>query len=385
MIRFSTLQEFLFFTTIFFLTLQGLYIHSLGFSPFIIIGIAICILSSLILKTGPLIIKNIDFVPIFLLFTIMLIATFNSVIYGGFDIKRFLGFLLFLPLYISLLKFKIFDPLRFIKYVLIIHIAVFYLQFFLYYGFSIEFDPIKDISGRSQKGWGGSYNIPYLGKVIRFGGLFNEPGSYSTFVALLASLLNIKFYEYKGLLILASISMMLSFSSFGLIFSFILFLSILARSKTITKIIAIFLFIFITAIISDYFFIRFFSNDISANGVSFRLEFLQVIYDKYLSNISYTTFFGLGFFNTDINNALNFDNPINDVGLLIYIFATMGLVGTCVFIMCALIISQFRFNYFLPFLILLLSKFSLTWPLFVIMLFFLTRSDKIIHTSNDIN
>jgi len=378
MIKSYSLHEYLFFLGIFFLTLQGFYIHSLGFSPFILLGISIFIGTSIILKTGPIYLRNMDLVPIFLLSIILLIATLNSMISGYFDIKRFVGFAIFIPLYISLLRFKVFDPLHFLKYILIIHISIFYLQFILYYGFSIEFDPIREFTGRSQKGWGGSYNLPYFGNIIRFGGLFNEPGSYSTFVAILASLLNIKYTEHKNLIIFASISMMLSFSTFGFVFASFLFMSILFHSKYHFKIITIFIFIFIFFAISEYFFIRFFSGEVSGNGLEFRFELLQKVYETYFIDISYVTFFGLGFFNLNINEMLNFDNPINDAGLFIYIFVSMGLVGLSIFFLCTLVISRFRLSYLFPFLILFFSKFNLAWPLFVVVLYLLTRSDKII-------
>lgn len=355
----------IFFIIIFFASLQGLYIHDIGFSPFSLFILPFSIFV-LLLKI------NYSFhiyraVIIFFIFTILLGLT-GSLLSGYFDLKRFIAFLFFIPLILSIFHFDRVDFLRIISVVVFIHISIFYLQFLLLYIFGIELDLIKDFTGRAQKGWGGSYYLPIIGKLVRLGGLYNEPGTYSTFICLLVSLLLFNFDRYRLIIYFSILSVLLSFSTYGLIFSAIFFIYVVVNSNLSVKIFSSILFFTVTSFSLNYFYERFYIHQSSSNGTDFRLDFVFVIYENFLIDFNEKFFFGYGLFNLNINNLLNFDNPINDVGFIFYAFVTSGFIGLLSYFFLFLLII-YRNPVSIVFIsILTLSKFSVTWPIFPVLI-----------------
>ena len=101
----------------------------------------------------------------------------------------------------------------------------FFVQFITYYATGNFLDYLEPITGESQRALGGSYTFSALNiKLIRATGLFNEPGSYSTFVFLTYAILQIVRKNLNGDLSitlfdgLVLMSILLTFSIFGFIF-----------------------------------------------------------------------------------------------------------------------------------------------------------------------
>ena len=106
-----------------------------------------------------------------------------------FDFNRFLGFI-FVAI-TSLISFKYFNTFSLentIRWFLYIHLFFFYTQLLGYYLFGIELDFLVKVTGEKQRVFGGTFNLPYLNKFIRPSGLYQEPGTYVTFLAPLIAL-----------------------------------------------------------------------------------------------------------------------------------------------------------------------------------------------------
>lgn len=354
-------------------SLQGLYIHSIGFSPFVLSGVFLS-LFLFFLNTNKTNLKN-NFLILSSIFLLLLFGMFGSFYFTNLDLKRIFSLCLLFVFLISLTQLYKLQNVRVLQFVLVVHVIFFYLQFFLYFLFSIDFDPIESITGRSQKGWGGSFYLPFIDKFRRFGGLFNEPGTYSFFISIITSFILIQTNKLSLIICLAIFSVLLSFSTFGFIFVSFIIIYIFIISSSFHRFLFSILTIPVIYPVLIYLFDRFFvrSNEGAHTGLEFRFSLINLII-KVVENDLFFLFFGLGIYGIDANNILGYDEPINDSSFLVSFFISFGIIGL-IFLFSFFIYYIKRYPpVFLPIVILCLSKASFLWP-FTIVIFFLIAQD----------
>ena len=248
-----------------------------------------------------------------------------------------------------------------LKIVLSIHLLFFFVQFITYYATGNFLDYLEPITGESQRALGGSYTFSALNiKLIRATGLFNEPGSYSTFVFLTYAILQIvrknlnedlSITLFDGLVLM---SILLTFSIFGFIFTSTYVATLLIHKKLSTKIaVAVMATPFMYLSVINYIMPRF-GKDADHSGVGFRTEIVQYAIDHIPEN-TYATLIGYGSF-VDLNTLFNVSFFWNDVGLILNLITSFGVVGM---IILAFISREAFMKYKLFFIILLLAKLSI--------------------------
>ena len=248
-----------------------------------------------------------------------------------------------------------------LKTVLSIHLLFFFVQFITYYATGNFLDYLEPITGESQRALGGSYTFSALNiKLIRATGLFNEPGSYSTFVFLTYAILQIvrknlnedlSITLFDGLVLM---SILLTFSIFGFIFTSTYVATLLIHKKLSTKIaVAVMATPFMYLSVINYIMPRF-GKDADHSGVGFRTEIVQYAIDHIPEN-TYATLIGYGSF-VDLNTLFNVSFFWNDVGLILNLITSFGVVGM---IILAFISREAFMKYKLFFIILLLAKLSI--------------------------
>lgn len=296
---------------------------------------------------------------VYILFISLITSIFNSHL---FYIQRLPFVILLIPVIIySVYMFneKKILMLSILKYTLIIHILFFSIQLLYFYGTGLFIDYIYPITGESQRALGGSYTLGGV-KLIRATGLFNEPGTYSTFmfcIFLVYKNLKKRIYNIDKIQLLDVIfiiTIMMTFSVFGLIFTFIYAIVYLTKVNFSNKIIimlAIIPFAYISYV--NYLTPRFTEND--TKSFSFREEGIM-LYMQYSSEDLFHLLLGhSGFIN--INELFGVVIAWDDIGLWFAILVNYGLISFILFI----IITIKRFKYFyLLIIITLLSKMSFT-------------------------
>lgn len=246
------------------------------------------------------------------------------------------------------------------------HIGFFLLQF-LWYIFTFQFiDFLEPFTGESQRALGGSYEVALLPVFLRATGLFNEPGTYSTWMIVLLLL----FREHarrlgeqgkdRYLEIVGVGTVLLSFSTFGMIFSSLYILMLLTERKFNVKTIVV-----VLILVSPLAFVAFeylgqrMQLGSESSGLGFRFEALTV----YAAGVSANALImGLGMFTDFFTRA----DPLlvyMDVGLWFVIFISVGIIGT-ILILAYFIVSVPRNIVAIVLLIVvMLSKLPLTNPL----------------------
>jgi hypothetical protein len=305
-------------------SLQSFYFYQVG-SPLISI-LSLLILSLFLVKDFRVQINTSNF--IFLFYLLIILFSFLSLLYFGDSIviSKFLGFLIILLSCLTaniLYKFyKIFDILRIY---LTIHVFFFILQFLAYYLLRVHLDFLNPITGEEQRVFGGNFELPYISTFMRPSGLFNEPGTYVTYIApavvLFGRWSNLFTKFDLKLYVLSFITLFLSFSVFGIIFGLfiLLFASILKRKTRLILggVISFFLIV-------PYLSYRFFMNDSSVNiesGLDIREVFINESY-KFITSDVGGFLFGSGHLSLD--PKANFISSYNDIGLIPYLLHFSG-------------------------------------------------------------
>lgn len=280
------------------------------------------------------------------------------------EIKRLLSFLfLMLCSTTAILLYLRYSLERLAKLYLLVHITFFYLQLTSYYltGYAIDF--LAPVTGEEQRMFGGSFTFPFIDTFIRPAGLFNEPGTYVTYVAPFVALFS-RYYDktksnkYTFWLALASI--FLSFSTFGFVFGAV----ILLFFKNISLFMRIYIFIIVIAIAGPYFYDRFiFRPSIELDtGIEIRKIYINQSLRFLLSN-PINLIFGAGLLTTDPRAELGM--AINDSSLILYFLHFVGLPITIIFGSVLIYVAMrldraSRISMF----IVLLSKHSIFAPFF---------------------
>ena len=172
-----------------------------------------------------------------------------------------------------------------LMFYLLVHSSCLYLQFFVFHFLDFQIDFLKPFTGVNQSVFGGKFqhNGDFLNGFIRSAGLYNEPGTYSNFIAPCIMLLARYFNDhiaYKVVFLLSLFSLVLSFSIFGLVFSLIIILFI-PYIKTYIKIL---LFSSIGSITVPYLIWRFIEKN-GGNGIEIRLYYLLNSFDYIFNNV----------------------------------------------------------------------------------------------------
>ena len=224
---------------------------------------------------------------------------------------------------------------------------------------------------------GGTFQF-FVGSFIRPSGLFSEPGTYALFIAPVLSI-----YTRYSMIdpgentfwYLCILSLFLSFSLYGIIFAMMIF-GLRISSKV--KLSQIMILVSILVIVSGYIQYRLVAseNSLLPEGSSFRIEFIQKAYEYFIYS-GENFLFGANLFSK--LPGFEFSYAINDVGLVIYLFHFSGLIGTLI------IFAFFSYWFFssdkfsrLSLLIILLSKFSIFYPFFPLILSAALKNENIL-------
>jgi hypothetical protein len=288
-----------------------------------------------------------DFSVLFPFLFVFLYSVFGVVFFSvDFDYKRIAGFslLLLMLFFLSCVRGE-FSAKKSISLFLSVHVFFFLIQFVAYYMAGIYVDYFSFI-GLESRNFGGSFSLPFFSGFMRASGLFNEPGTYACFMAPMISI----FYRYVDsrkdyfVFTLALFTLILSFSTFGLLF-FVLIVFFLV-SSLIIKTISVFLICFLGF---PYFYWKYFSS---------------------LSNMTNVEGFlwGRGGFNSE-GFAFSQGGADNDSGLFFYVLQNFGGFSFVFFMVVLLfLLSRTDKPGALAVLILLMSKvsfFSLAFPLYL--------------------
>ena len=258
---------------------------------------------------------------------------------------------------------------------LLVHGSILFLQIITFYGFGYELDFLKMFTGVHQSSSGGSFKIELLGSFFRPAGLYNEPGTYSNFVAPLLALYA-RYYSIgsiqKQVFWLSFISIILTFSTFGLIFIMIILWSL--RFKAQFYKIAIFVAIIFTS--APYFIYRFILRSSRGynTGTEIREQHISNIF-HYISTEVHGFLYGSGNMLSNVY-YIDYVMPDNDAGLIVYLVHTNGPVFTVLL----LLISYLAFTPLdryskCAFLTVLLGKVSLASPFFPVLFYLISYRD----------
>ncbi|MDP5130892.1 MAG: hypothetical protein NWQ54_08400 [Paraglaciecola sp.] len=382
-------SHFFFFIIVLFSTLQGFYFHSLGVAPFTLLSVLMVFVTFSLFKSYDVISNiSINELFVFLFYSLIFFFSVIAVLYHGDepDLKRILAFfvvLIFSFLLPPLLKFI--DLELVLKFTLIFHFSYFYLQFILYYIFGLDLDIVGFFTGISQKGWGGSFYIEGIGHIRRLGGLFNEPGTYSTFIApLTAFFLNFytKSSSNKIVVYLSLLSLFLTLSTFGFLFAVFIsiFIVVFFKGKEIFFVTFVVSLSFILTV--PYLIYRFFvrREDGLDTGLGFREVFLKELY-VFTSDSIYNFLLGTGMLQPDLTDKVNLIASVNDSSLLLALMLNSGVFLTSFFFIFVILYTILKKDLIslLVFFILFASKVSIFYvffPLILSLIFFDKRKSS---------
>lgn len=350
----SLITKFL-FVCLFLMSLQSYYFYNINMAPLPVLSV-ICLVAILVIFVRTYSITSTHQVFLLILFYIYLFIHAIYFVFANGEIS---------PLFSVAITFFTFFSFIFIlndrgthifikpiKVVLLIHLMSWYTQFgvWLYSGSYLDF--LEPITGEAQRYLSlkgltfGSARMP------RFTGLYNEPGTYSTYIFLLLAVQ----YRLTGgrfgvIEALAVVSMFLSMSLFGVVLSAVYGMVVVFVNPKLSpryKILVVFLIILIAILIYPDIDRRLTS---SYSGVDDRYDYISYIFERD------DLLFGGRYIG---------DFAINDLGVFIYLFAMYGVVGVLIFgVLVASIISRkIGIGCGILFMAVLATKIKLTYPLF---------------------
>ncbi|MFA0456307.1 hypothetical protein AB4624_01560 [Vibrio breoganii] len=364
-----------------FVSLQGFYFTSIGLSPFAVIGAIFIFACYLILQaTSRGYTLDIASYKPFLVYMILFASSAICIFayQDNLDVKRLVGFIMVILLAFTAPRVFSSDSIEIsLKLLLTVHVVYFYIQFISYYAFGMDVDLILAVTGTAQKGWGGSFSLDSLGNLRRLGGLFNEPGTYATFIAPALSIFccyysKSRFNQYLIYACLASL--VLTFSTFALIFSSIiaLTLAISIRGKALVYVGAFYGCGLVTVL--PYFLYRFFERSQYGidTGTEIRSYFVNLVFEFLTSGLK-EFLLGAGQLITDYTSKASIIWALNDSSLFLSLVFTSGPILTLV-IFSILVIAALKKGVFnaLAVIIIFLSKASLFWiytPVILVVLY----------------
>lgn len=367
------------FISVFLFSLGSYYFYQVGLYVFQLLGV---ILLLPYFKLDKIKYKKIKIIKaiIFALY-IFIFSSCLSLILGSssFGISKLaMPFFIFLYFSFSIVLFCIYPEIfqRALTTTIVIHVIFFAFQFIWFLVTLEMIDFLQPLTGETQRALGGSYSLTYLPNFIRPTGLFNEPGTYSTWMIIMLLLLksNSIRLDLKPVSPLFEItvvgSVLFSFSTFGFIFSLIYIVSSTMGEKISWKKLFILLAV---SVFFSYFGYEYLSSRFSlsenVSGIGIRSQVIKI----YLDNLNfYNLLFGLGSFN---NFFTKIDTSVisQDLGLWFSLLSGNGFIGA---ILLALMIFNFKkipCNLALL-VVLLLAKFTITNALVWFVLFYFLMS-----------
>lgn len=341
------------------MSLQSFHSHALGLPLFVLLSIVPLLqrVQTASFKHSSLI--DVAPIPIFLT-TLATISTINySHVTSLFSI-------FFVSLYLLLFFYRGNDHYhhsiitKAFQSVLIIHVAFFYCQFFYWALTGVVLDPVNSLGMGFAEKWSSSKGFFINGGLVpRFMGLYNEPGTYSTWVFGLS--IPVFLQSNNNLLKLLTIgSLVASASLYGFIFACVLLVytfvyeyKIKARFICLLGFILLIIFSGVKDLINDSIIQRLF---ITQEGFHFRMLAIE----NALNN------FACG----NLCNQSAESAPL-DIGLIFSVLSDGGIFLLLFFIFTIYFLTGTK-NFGVLFLIsvLVMTKMKLTYPLFWVIILY---------------
>ncbi len=365
------------------ISFQGFYIDSLGYSPYSVVGVVLMVGCAIFnIKNIPSIKLKYQRVAVF--YALVIFWSILTLIVDGaaLDLKRFFGYFFLLILSVALpLAFYNVNISSILAALIAFHAIFFLIQFTAFYVFSYDIDMVYTVTGNSQKGWGGSYDHPIFSNFRRLGGLYNEPGSYATFMAPAIAIFSGFISNSKknmAIFFLGAISLVLTFSTFAAIFSMIIIMLSMRQSDFKIKLISLMVLVIGFIIVFPYLYERFFVGSLYGinSGLDFRVGFFEESLGYIFGGVQ-NFIFGVGNLSIDLSNKINVTAAVNDSTLLLLMFLSFGPIIASVLILL-LLVPAMRNNIYsvAALVILLLSKASLAWIYTPFILYVIMHKNK---------
>jgi hypothetical protein len=343
---------------VFLATLQSFYNYNIGLAVFPVSSFALIILLGFQTNFSIFRKKKFVFLVIILMVTMygFIIGLLNS--FANVRIQSSIAYVM------GILSFIVFHKLysnsynhiiKIVKLVLSMHVLFYFTQVLLYFLFSFHLDLIVLFSGEPQRIFGGYL----LGKeMIRMSGLFVEPGTYS---ATILPLMYLHYITTKRVDILFSasvVTIILTFSASAYVVLSVFLLFVFFSSNK-AKAIPLFVLVLIFAgvIGKEYVTERFLDRQDSS--LISKLNTIQEFVEYDMVRIS--TGSGLGVI--DCNGCI-----INDQSIFFYVFFTFGFIGIILIFAMLGMIKGHSLMLTMAFVLMMLSKLSLTHLVFWIYL-----------------
>lgn len=266
-----------------------------------------------------------------LLLIVFCFSVFNE-IYLNYLIKVFLIFIYFHMLGSFLIRSNSLSLLKgVITWVLVIHMAAFYLQFIIsnVFGFYIDFDSyIRDQDSASLHL---TRSLDGLWISSRGGGVFSEPSFYSMLVLPLSSFLIYLNRRFDVVSSLGFFSIFLSLSMAGITIAIFAFLVVVAYGMVPRKYLfpIVFFSIVMFPIVYQVYELRIVES-VDYNAIEYR----SAIFDELARRDFFTTLFGAGFLwdETQLQGMLRLEGAeIRDASFLVYLTYGGGWLGVAIF------------------------------------------------------
>lgn len=260
------------------------------------------------------------------------------------------------------------------KSVAYVHVFIFLFQFFMYYFLSIKLD-ITGYFGESQRTSLGVDGVNFF----RASGLYVEPSNYTAY---LSTLLFPYYYfarkfNYNDLI--PPITMLATFSTVGFLSGFLILLGIFVKNKLYTKwygAISSILLSFVLFIILSIHYLRLTSDSNVASNI--RYDLLRYVYESRSEDLI-LALFGTGIYSYDkyiygreVSSFGRDIASIQDLGLFVYCFITMGFLGFI--LLSCLFFKTKRFSNKLFLLSVLFSKMTYLFPIFIFLVVYIIYS-----------
>ncbi|KGO84290.1 hypothetical protein Q763_00665 [Flavobacterium beibuense F44-8] len=214
------MNNFFFFLCLLFTTFQSIYFYSINLAPFPLV--AFFILFFITRERFTLFELKIILTFLCLISISIVIGILNEPYVWGyrFYFPRVVGWLLF-PFSVILFRkafysFRVEEINKCLSCVLIVHLLLFYIQYFSFNFFNYKIDYLVSITGEVQRN-GAAKLKEYSTQMIRTSGLFSEPGSYCVYIYILVVMKFILRRKITLLMLIGLVSMMLSYSMTGVL------------------------------------------------------------------------------------------------------------------------------------------------------------------------
>lgn len=321
------------FISIFFITLQALYFRSISLAPFPLLGLLIIIFTNSKAVNS----KELkEFLPIFFLILISFIVGMFNFTYSAsinFYLPTLFGWVLFPVALIYCKRFFNNDGVNFyrvLRWVLILHLTFFYIQYFSYTLFNIKLDFLEVITGETQRT--GANKLKDFGSgLIRSAGLYTEPGSYTVYIYILLAMCLIIKRKIDFVITIALLSMFLSFSMTGVLLGLSYVLFYISGMKL--KLGSFFNLAFILTILSGF---LFYFSQIFFGPILNRFEYLQTDgsalqrfqggFSTFLSENYFFTGLGIGFQHFNIKGTSVYLSGLYNLGFFGFLFFVIYLI-----------------------------------------------------------